>query len=113
MHELIRQYCDERLDTEHEAEAGETAGQVRDRHAAYYAGYLAAQEPHINWQASLMAQLGPEAGNLNAAWQWVIEHGRYELAKGMVMGLYHIALMDGDYRATVQLFDGRSTTAGT
>jgi predicted ATPase len=36
IHELSRQYCAERLEEEHLAEAGESADQVRQRHAAYY-----------------------------------------------------------------------------
>jgi tetratricopeptide (TPR) repeat protein len=35
----------------------------------------------------------------------VIEHGRYELANDMVMGLYHIALMEGRYREMGQRFE--------
>ncbi|MBM4456186.1 MAG: tetratricopeptide repeat protein [Chloroflexi bacterium] len=105
VHELIRQYCGERLGAEHEAEAGETAEQVHDRHAAHYAGFLRVLEPQINWRASINSEVGPETGNLDAAWRWVIEQGRYELVQAMVMGLYHIAVAEGRYQTTLRLFD--------
>ena len=44
LHELTRQYCAEKLETEHADETGETADQVRDRHAAYYRSLLLARQ---------------------------------------------------------------------
>ena len=43
MHELTRQYCAEKLTTEHHGVTGEVADRVRDRHAAWYRSLLLAR----------------------------------------------------------------------
>ena len=44
MHELTRQYCAEKLTTEHHGATGEGADRVRDRHAAWYRSLLLARQ---------------------------------------------------------------------
>jgi predicted ATPase len=44
MHELIGQYCLERLKREGGSAAGESSEEVRQRHATYYASYLSRQD---------------------------------------------------------------------
>jgi predicted ATPase len=66
MHEVIRQYCQERL-----AEAGEL-GQIQARHLAYYAD-LADQAYRLMWGADQMEwlrRLEAESGNFTTAVEW-------------------------------------------
>jgi len=59
----------------------------------------------MNWQASVIAELGPEVGNLDAAWRWAVENGDYETGRALVMGHYFMAEMVGRYHVAVQLLD--------
>jgi len=66
MHELVRQYADEKLE-----QAGE-AGSIRNHHGAYYLALAetAAPQLHLAEQQSWLARLEAEHGNLRAALVW-------------------------------------------
>jgi predicted ATPase/DNA-binding CsgD family transcriptional regulator len=66
LHELMRQYAEEQLDTSSQAEA------ARDTHCAYYAaflGRLAADLKGAN-QIEALAELEAELDNVRAGWRW-------------------------------------------
>ncbi len=75
LHELLRQYAEEKLRASPEVEQ-----QVRDRHSAYYAAALE------HWAAGLkgpgqrtaLLELDAEIGNARAAWDWAIERQHVE-----------------------------------
>ena len=105
LHELVRQYCAEKLGSEHELEAGESTDQVRDRHCAYFTS-LADSRSSVFGPArnlNLMA-LAPELANLRAAWLHTV--AARDLESGYRLGVFwgiHASLLG--HRAPLQLLD--------
>jgi predicted ATPase/DNA-binding CsgD family transcriptional regulator/Tfp pilus assembly protein PilF len=90
IHELQRQYAEERLAKQptHHAE-------VRDRHCAYYCEFM--NRPIRSFlgegNAATLQAIDTEIDNVRAAWYWAIEHERVsDLHKAMV-GLYWFTWM--------------------
>lgn len=77
MHELTRQYAEEKLDEQFKAT-------LRDAHAIYYAGLLDQQRTRLftaNYR-QMWAAVGGELDNIRHAWDWILEtavRGRKEL----------------------------------
>jgi predicted ATPase/DNA-binding SARP family transcriptional activator len=72
MHELLRQYAEERL-----VAAPGAAQEAHDRHSAYFAAAVERwwgdlQGPR---QPAALAEIGVESGNLHAAWDWAVKRG--------------------------------------
>lgn len=105
MHELIRQYCEEKLATEHHSVTGESSDQVRSRHGAYIADYLAGALGGMNYRQEAMPAVMAEMGNLLAGLQWAAQHGEVEAARRMIIGLFFIAEMLGWYQFTMQTYE--------
>jgi len=72
MHELVRQYCAERLAQDHEAQTGEPPDVVRARHARYFQPLVVDLWIEVWRRSELIHQLGLERPNLVAAWEWSI-----------------------------------------
>jgi predicted ATPase/DNA-binding SARP family transcriptional activator len=71
LHPLLRRYGAERLD-EHDGEAAE----IRERHARYYADWLAAREDAL-WgrrPQGGVAAIAAEWDNVRAGWLWAVSH---------------------------------------
>jgi len=66
MHELIRQYGEEKL--------GEEREQIHDLHCAYYMAFLAQRSKHLRGAGlkEALTEIGQEIGNIRAAWDWAI-----------------------------------------
>ena len=105
MHELVRQYCEEKLERDQLAVDGEDGRRVRDRHSAYYGVFLHSQEQGYNWQRQAMATITPESGNVMAAWNWAVASGDVDRINQMSISLYFIAEMEGWYITMLELFD--------
>ncbi len=105
LHELMRQYCAQKLDQEHQAEAGEAPEDVCRRHCAYFAAVTGAEEKALNWQRESMAVLAPDYGNLEAAWRWAVAHDDLVVIRQMMIGLYFYAEMTGWIAATLPVYD--------
>jgi len=75
IHELLRQYAAQKLGT---VPAEEEA--ARDRHCAYYAGFLQQREADlIGWnQKKALAEIEAEIENVRASWNWAVNQGRIE-----------------------------------
>jgi tetratricopeptide (TPR) repeat protein len=75
IHELLRQYAAQKLGT---VPAEEEA--ARDRHCAYYAGFLQQREADlIGWnQKKALAEIEAEIENVRASWNWAVGQGRIE-----------------------------------
>lgn len=71
MHELLRQYATERL-RQRPIEQTETL----NRHAAYYAGFLAARQPFLftPHEKQAIDEVATEIENVRLAWQWLVAH---------------------------------------
>jgi predicted ATPase/DNA-binding SARP family transcriptional activator len=112
MHELMRQYCEEKLDAEHDAPdgqegdgLGEPAEEVRRRHCVYYANMVGAEDQALNWRAEPVAIFRADFGNLQAAWRWAVEHGDLVAMKQMLIGLTYFADMTGRFAAMLPFFE--------
>lgn len=70
LHELLRQYAEERLGTE---------TPFRDRHCRYYAAFLNQREVSLRGvgQGQALAEIEREIDNVRAAWQWATSQGRW------------------------------------
>ncbi|MDQ1300863.1 MAG: hypothetical protein QG637_783 [Chloroflexota bacterium] len=77
LHELVRQYCAEKLAAEHECEVGETPDQVRDRHAAYFLARLKAQQQIVSTWQDRFQPLLPDWDNLTALWRHCVERNQF------------------------------------
>ena len=107
LHELMRQYCAEKLDQEHQQEAGEPAAAVHRRHCTYFAGMTGAKEQALNWQHEPMAILSADFGNLEAAWRWAVASGDFVATHQMMNGLFFYAEMTGWFGAMLPFFERR------
>lgn len=105
LHELMRQYCAERLDHEHESATGEAADLVRHRHCHYFAGITGAEEQALNWQREPMSLLSADFGNLETAWLWAIAQSDFLATRQMLNGLFFFAEMTGWFGAVLPLFE--------
>ena len=95
MHELTRQYCAEKLLTEHHAVTGEVADRVRDRHAAWYRSLLLARQGEFYQRPGVVAEMAAEYNNLLAAWHWFVATDDLDTARTMIAGLYWIVFRLG------------------
>lgn len=113
LHELMRQYCADKLAQEHEAATGEAAAAVQRRHCAYYAGAAGAEERLLNWKTDSMAFLRADFGNLEAAWRWAVDHGDLDATRQMMNGLFFVAEMTGWFDALLPFFEDAAVTLRT
>jgi predicted ATPase/DNA-binding CsgD family transcriptional regulator len=69
IHELMRQYGEERLDDEAKKDA-------QNRHCIYYAGFLHARQLPLRGlqQAVALDEIGHELDNIRVSWEWAVEH---------------------------------------
>lgn len=105
MHELVRQYCEEKLDGQESDGLGESAEEVRRRHCAYYANMVGAEDQALNWRAEPVAVFRADFGNLETAWRWAVEHGDLAAMKQMLIGLTYFADMTGRFAAMLPFFE--------
>jgi predicted ATPase len=86
VHELLRQYAQEKLDQE--PAAGEAA---RERHCVYYTAALQRWEADLKGphHKTALAEMDVEIENVRAAWDWAVERGRVERLDRALEGLCH------------------------
>jgi len=84
MHEVIRQLV------RAESVADDVMQQVEEKHAAYYADFLAALKSSLltDGQSEALQAIQIEYGNLSLAWQWMVDHGRLDLLEKSMDSLY-------------------------
>lgn len=72
IHELLRQYAEERLGA-----SPEEAAARRNSHCAYYAGFLESRRAGIlaGRQREVLAEISADLDNVRTAWQWAVDHG--------------------------------------
>lgn len=111
MHELLRQYAEERLSAEpaeHE--------RIRERHAAYYARWLAgAVEPLRGvQQAAVAATIAADYDNIRLAWGHLVGRGDFETLTGpMLVALWYQALIQAREEALRPLLLAAETRRAT
>ena len=100
IHELLRQYAQERLERDAEA-----ALHARDAHSAYFAGFLAQREAAIagSGQRSALQEVAAELDNIRAAWVWATERLHGDLLRQAVSTLSVYCDIQGRYQEGVDL----------
>ena len=78
--------------------------EVRRRHCTWFGEFLSGQSRRMNYHKDVMAALMADFGNLQAAWQWGVEHGQMEMARDMALSLYFIGDMLGWYHFAIQAY---------
>jgi predicted ATPase/DNA-binding SARP family transcriptional activator len=107
MHELVRQYAGERLDTGASGRGARDGEQVRDRHSHYYAAFLHSRELRLlgRGQKEALQEILEEIGNVWAAWNWALARGQVGAVAQCVVPLEEIAEMRGWHQEANQAFD--------
>ena len=105
IHELSRQYCAEKLEDEHLAEAGESGDQVRQRHAAYYQSLLVSRWEDFFRRQGAIAETTPDVGNLLAAWDWALLHDDLATVWALSNGLGFMADRQGQNQGIARVFE--------
>jgi predicted ATPase/DNA-binding SARP family transcriptional activator len=84
LHELLRQFAEERL------EAAGDAAATRRAHAGHYAGFLRARRDRLAdaLDQEVLAEVDPETGNLRAAWQELVEEAEIDAVAELVEDLW-------------------------
>lgn len=89
IHELMRQYGDERLKRDPSA-----AHLTHDRHSTYFCALLEAQAEnwHTDRQLETVAIVTQEAENVQLAWQWALAQKEWKRLSGMLesLKLYYV-----------------------
>ena len=94
MHELLRQYAQERL------EGALGAAQVaRDRHSAYFAAAVEGRWADLQGprHQEALAEIGAELGNLHTAWNWAVDCGQIVQLDQAIEGLCYFFQWLGRY----------------
>jgi predicted ATPase/DNA-binding SARP family transcriptional activator len=83
VHDLLRGYAAEKLETSGEADA------VRDAYCAYYAGFLHQREADLKGRRQLGAldEIEADFENVRAAWNWALEQKNYTVIGRLVRSL--------------------------
>ena len=84
LHEAIRQFSDEKIDDDSKR------SWVRSKHAKYYAGFLANLSSSLSGadQSKALSEISKEFGNVNLAWDWLIENADNDAFEGCIESLY-------------------------
>jgi tetratricopeptide (TPR) repeat protein len=95
IHELLRQYAAERLDSLPDAATG-----ARDRHCAYYLDALKRWEADLTGarQSVASVEMETEIGNVSAAWYWAVKRAQVEHLTQSMEGLAIFYWLLGRYK---------------
>ncbi len=102
MHELIRQYAEERLADNPKREAEARAG-----HARYYLEWTGRQIDRLRSaeQADACRAINANSDNIRAAWRWAVAAKRVDLLRGAIRSVSLYCDLRGYFQDGLQLFD--------
>jgi DNA-binding SARP family transcriptional activator/predicted ATPase/Tfp pilus assembly protein PilF len=101
MHELLRQYAAEKLQTNTQEDE-----KTRLQHARYFAAFLTHQEPHLhgpNQRQALLA-IAPELENVRQAWRQAVSCGWVREVEQSMESLYQFLDIRCRFQEGVELF---------
>jgi predicted ATPase/DNA-binding CsgD family transcriptional regulator len=101
VHELVRQYAQERLGETPEASVG-----AQEAHAAYYAEFMRRRGQHLkdNRQMSALTEIDADIENVRAAWRTYLLQGNAQQMWKFINGLWQVYWIRGWYHAGMELF---------
>ena len=109
MHELLRQYAQERLQAvPREREV------VKRRHAEHYLAVVAAQERGFKGanQRAALDLLTREIDNVRAAWQWAVPHRMFAALRRAAMGMFLYYDIRSRFQEPTELFEAAAEASG-
>ncbi len=95
VHELIRQYCAEKLAQEHAAEMGEDPDTVRARHSRYFQPLIMDRWTDFWRRPGTVREILPDLANLMAAWEWTVTAGDLPGVWPLRLGLLFLGATQG------------------
>ncbi len=104
LHGLVRQYCAEKLSTEHAGSAGEAVEPVQDRHAAYYQSFIVDRIQSTLRGKNGWVEIAPDMDNVMAAWDRLWERGDLAAIRTLAFCMHWRADRLGWYRTMAQVF---------
>ncbi len=107
MHELLRQYAEERL-----LAVPREDNTIRDRHAKYYLWILASHESDLKGaqQKKTLVTLQRDTDDLRAAWRWAAKRGHWTAIHQAAMGMFLFYDMRSRFLEGAEMF-GEAATA--
>ncbi len=105
MHELVRQYCEEKLETEHLSTTGEDTRDVRRRHCDFYALTLAQTLRDANYVPTVLGDITPELGNLMVALRSATDNQEMQATLELCWCLWFVGDLTGRQRSSIQSMD--------
>ncbi|MGD8421415.1 MAG: tetratricopeptide repeat protein, partial [Gammaproteobacteria bacterium] len=102
MHELIRQYAEERLADNPGREA-----EARERHARYFLDWMGSQMERLRSaeQGDACRAITANTDNIRAAWRWAVAEHRIDLLSGAIRSVSLFCDLRGYFQDGLQLFD--------
>jgi DNA-binding SARP family transcriptional activator/predicted ATPase len=104
IHQLVRQYANEKLDAKSTEEGREGSDPARDRHSRYYADLVKQYEPDLfgRGQRQAFRDILEEMDNVWAAWNWAVRQGDVSTLGRCVRTLEEVAELRGWRREVSQ-----------
>jgi predicted ATPase/class 3 adenylate cyclase len=92
VHELLRQYAEEKLEHLPEEKDG-----VHDRHSRYYVEYLSVRRPDLGGDTprEIADEVRAEMDNIRAAIRWAVMHWEEEEARDALVSLFAFYIVQG------------------
>lgn len=102
VHELLRQYGERHL-----SRSPESMHAAYDRHCTYVADLLCRHEPNMHGddQREATQELELELGNIDVAWRWGLEHGRYTRIRQMAQTFQMLCVFTGRFLEGITAFE--------
>jgi predicted ATPase/DNA-binding CsgD family transcriptional regulator len=102
VHELLRQYAQERLEA-----TPEEAARVRDLHCIHYTDFIYARTEDIQGvrQREAVDEIAAEIENVRAAWRWAIEKGQVDAIQKSAATLQFYNDLQGHFLESATAFE--------
>lgn len=105
MHELARQYCEEKLESEHHISGGESPGDVHRRHCSFIGDTVRASLQKVDFEGAAYDEIVPELGNLQAAWRHAVETLDSEAGQKLAQAIWFVGDVSGKFALALQTLE--------
>ena len=112
IHELARQYCEEKLEAVDAADETLSAAAVRKRHCAYYGAYLDSLLPKLQLRAATLDDILQEFANLLAALHTAVAIHDLHTALVVSWSVFFVGDMMGWLRFSIETLNTITTVPG-
>ena len=109
MHELVRQYCAQKLAIEHKQQIGEEPANVSERHCRFFGDYMSKMVPSVNFETNVKNDISTELPNITSSWLFATESGCPKIANDFAVAVQFVGDMMGWYGPTITLLEQGET----